>query len=321
MSSPKPTHVPVMVNEVINALAPHDGGIYVDATFGQGGYSKAILNAAKCSVWGIDRDPDAINIGKTLAHNWPDRFKIIEGTFGKMKPLLTAKAVKVVDGIALDLGVSSTQIAQPERGFSFREDGPLDMRMSKQGTTAADLVNNLAETELADIIYLYGEERHSRRIAKKIIEVRPTTPIVRTLQLAELIRSVIPKGRQSIDPATRTFQALRIKVNDELGELERGLKAAEQILNPGGRLAVVAFHSLEDRIVKNFLRIRSENTTEQYRHLPAKIDEQWQPTFKLLHRRALKPTDQEVKANPKARSARMRAAIRTAAPVQSEKGH
>ena len=314
-----PTHVPVMVNEVVEALAPRDNGIYVDGTFGQGGYSSAILNAAECTVWGIDRDPDAIAIGTSFEKKWPDRFHIIEGQFGEMDTLLHDQSVKVVDGIALDIGVSSTQIANPERGFSFREDGPLDMRMSQQGPTAAELINSLGETELANIIYTYGEEHYSRRIAKKIVEARKTTPILRTLELAKLVRSVVPqKGR--IDPATRTFQALRIQVNDELGELERGLEAAERLLGPRGRLAVVSFHSLEDRIVKQFLKARSQNPAEHYRHLPPKIQEEWYPTFKLLNKSALKPSENEVLSNPKARSAHLRAAIRTEAPVQNLKG-
>ncbi len=308
-------HIPVMVNEVIDVLSPRDGGIYVDGTFGRGGYSKAILNAAKCTVWGIDQDPEAVNTGRQLEQDWPAQFHMLEGRFGDMESMIEEHCTKLVDGIALDLGVSSPQLEQAERGFSFRHDGPLDMRMGKSGPTAADLVNNLSEEELADIIYLYGEERRSRRVARKIIEERAKAPITRTLQLAEIVRSVVPKERRGIDPATRTFQALRIKVNDELGELERGLEAAEKLLNPGGRLAVVSFHSLEDRTVKQFLKDRCAGDTGRYRHLPPIATEAPDPTFKMLFRKALKPSAEEAARNPRSKSARLRAAIRTNTPV------
>src|SRR3990167_8925807 len=249
------THKSVMLQEVLSAIAPKDGDIIVDGTFGRGGYTHAFLDAASCQVWGIDRDPEAVVVGSELEKINP-RFHMIEGAFGSMDALLTEENIQQVDAVALDIGVSSPQIDQPERGFSFSKDGPLDMRMSLQGPTAADLVNNLPEEELADILYTYGEERASRRIAKKIVATRKEHPIHTTRQLAELIYSVLPRFGKGIDPATRTFQALRIKVNDELGELERGLESAERILAPGGRLAVVSFHSLEDRCVKRFMRSR-----------------------------------------------------------------
>ena len=277
----KPTpHVPVMLNEVVAALSPRDGAIYVDATFGAGGYSEALLAAAHCTVWGIDRDPAAQSFGHVLASRFPGRLTVLNGRFGDMVKLLAGVGVDRIDGVALDLGVSSMQIDDAGRGFSFRADGPLDMRMDATGKdasmTAADVVNRLAETELADIIYRYGEERSSRRIAKAIVEGRRAQPITRTGQLAELVRRVVKKSKDGIDPATRTFQALRIYINDELGELQRGLIAAETLLVPGGRLAVVSFHSLEDR----------------------------------------RPSAAETAATPRARSARLRAAERTDAPAR-----
>jgi 16S rRNA (cytosine1402-N4)-methyltransferase len=246
-------HVPVLLNEVIAALNVRPGLCYVDATFGRGGYSRAIL-AQGGRVYGIDRDPEAIAAGQQLASS-DKNFTMLHGTFGDLQSHLATAHVAQVDGIAFDIGVSSPQIDEANRGFSFRMDGPLDMRMDPTtGRSAADLVNTLDEEELADILYHYGEERHSRRIARAIVAARPIT---RTTELRDVIHRVMPPAREGIDPATRSFQALRIAVNDELGELERGLAAAEQVLAPGGRLAVVSFHSLEDRIVKDFLRERS----------------------------------------------------------------
>ncbi|HEY4635949.1 MAG TPA: 16S rRNA (cytosine(1402)-N(4))-methyltransferase RsmH [Rhodospirillales bacterium] len=321
-------HTPVMLNEVVAALMPRDGAIYVDATFGAGGYSRALLEAAQCTVWGIDRDPAARSLGDDLARRFPGRLTVLQGRFGDMVRLLAGVGVDRIDGVALDLGVSSMQLDDPTRGFSFRADGPLDMRMDGTGKdgsmTAADVVNRLAEPELADIIYRYGEERHSRRIAQAIVERRREAPITRTGQLAELVRRVISKskaggrarGKDSIDPATRTFQALRIHINDELGELQRGLIAAETLLRPGGRLAVVSFHSLEDRQVKEFLLGRSEAGPKPSRHLPPVAGTAPAPTFRLLGRRVVKPSIREVAANPRAQSARLRAAERTAAPAR-----
>jgi 16S rRNA (cytosine1402-N4)-methyltransferase len=296
-----------MADEVLAALGPKAGEIYVDGTFGRGGYTKALLNSAACTVYAIDRDPDAIRAARDMALSFEGRLQVIEGCFGQMDSLLAERGVSAVDGVALDIGVSSPQFDDAERGFSFRFDGPLDMRMSGQGTTAADLVNELPEEDLANLIYRYGEERHSRRIAKAIVKARPIT---RTLQLAEVIRSVMRKSHDGIDPATRTFQALRIAVNDELGELGRGLSAAERILKPGGRLAVVSFHSLEDRLVKEFLKKRSETGQGGSRHLPA-APKGCPPSFTGVGRRM--PSDQESKANPRARSARLRFAVRSQA--------
>ena len=255
-------HRPVMPRQVVDALTPHDGGTYVDGTFGAGGYSEALLRAALCTVLGIDRDPGVVAAGADLDRRYAGRFKILTGCYGDMVRLLAGVDLDRVDGVALDLGLSSMQVDDAERGFSFRRDGPLDMRMGNQGQTAADMVNTLGETDLAHIIYRFGEERASRRIARAIVEARVHAPISRTGELADLVRRVVPRSPSGIDPATRTFQALRIYVNDELGELERGLSAAETLLNPGGRLCVVSFHSLEDRRVKEFLRQRSGAGTD-----------------------------------------------------------
>ncbi|MBP2315281.1 16S rRNA (cytosine(1402)-N(4))-methyltransferase RsmH [Azospirillum soli] len=311
-----PIHVPVLLNEVVAALAPRDGGVYVDGTFGAGGYTRAILEAANCRVWGIDRDPQAIERGRQLAAAYPGRLEIVEGRFGDMGSLLAARGVESVDGVALDIGVSSPQIDEPERGFSFRFDGPLDMRMGRDGPTAADVVNTAEQDELADIIFHYGEERMARRVARAIVAARKDAPIERTRQLAEIVRSVVPKGKgDAIDPATRTFQALRIHVNDELGELRRGLAAAESLLKPGGRLAVVSFHSLEDREVKTFLKERSSPPPSPSRHAPTAPADARAPSFRLLSRKPIGPTEAEASSNPRARSARLRAAERTAAPT------
>lgn len=314
MNSP---HIPVLLAEVIEALAPRDGGVYVDGTFGAGGYTRAILEAADCHVWAIDRDPAAIARGRALADRYPGRFSIVEGCFGDMARLLADQGVTNVDGVALDIGVSSPQIDEPERGFSFRFDGPLDMRMGQSGPTAADVVNHASEAELADIFYHYGEERMARRVARAIVAARLTAPILRTRDLAELIRSVVPKGRKDmIDPATRSFQGLRIHVNDELGELRRGLAAAESLLaSPGGRLAVVSFHSLEDREVKTFLKDRSSPPPAPSRHTPVAAATARSPSFRLLGRKPVAPSEAEARHNPRARSARLRAAERTAAPA------
>ena len=314
-------HRPVMLKEVLDALAPRDGGIYIDGTFGGGGYSRALLDAADCMVVGIDRDPDAIAAGTALAKKFGKRLTLILGRFGDMAALLAAKKVGAVDGIAFDVGVSSMQLDEAGRGFSFRLDGPLDMRMDRAGSSAAEMVNSLGEDALVDIIRGYGEERRARRIARAIVEARKAAPISRTGQLADLVRGVMPRGKgrtgQEIDPATRTFQALRIHVNDELGELGRGLGAAEALLAPGGKLAVVAFHSLEDRIVKEFLQRRAGRAPRGSRHRPETVAPR-RPSFRLIHRGALKPSDEEIAANPRARSARLRAAERTLAAAWKE---
>jgi 16S rRNA (cytosine1402-N4)-methyltransferase len=304
------SHIPVLRDAVVASLMPKSGGHYVDGTFGAGGYSEALLGAADCKVWGIDRDPDALAFGVAMTARFPGRLTMIEGNFGDMDRLLGDRGVQAVDGVALDLGVSSMQLDRAERGFSFRADGPLDMRMSHTGESAADLVNRLDEAELADLIYDLGEERLSRRIAAAIVRARPIT---RTAELAQVIRRVMPPKGDGIDPATRTFQALRIAVNDELGELNRGLSAAERLLVPGGRLAVVTFHSLEDRPVKTFFQQRSGKMPGGSRHLPASAPPR-APSFRLLSNKPLVADKEEIRINPRARSAKLRAAERTAAP-------
>ena len=321
-------HTPVMLHEVLEALAPRDGAIYIDGTFGAGNYAKAILDAADCRVWGIDRDHAAVARAQAMARGYGGRLTVIQGRFGAMDRTLGAREVTAVDGIALDLGVSSMQLEDAERGFSFRIDGPLDMRMEPEGEeagpSAAKAVNDLPESELAEVISRYGEERRARQVARAIVTARRERPIERTAQLAEIVRKAVRRGAKSggkvtyrgIDPATRTFQALRIYVNDELGELSRGLHAAEHLLAPGGRLAVVSFHSLEDRAVKSFLRERTSAGPRGSRHRPdnpARL--RLEPTFLLHSRGVRRPGRAECDANPRARSARLRAAERTAAPA------
>ena len=306
-------HVPVLLGAVLTALAPRDGAVYIDGTFGGGGYSEALLAAARCHVFAIDRDPEAVRHGRNLAERHGGRLTIIEGRFGDMAHLLAPVNTGPIAGIALDLGVSSIQLDTPERGFSFRFDGPLDMRMSGQGESAADLVATLSESELAELIRTFGEERFARRIARAIATERQHRGIRRTTELAAIVRTAVPRSEPGQDPATRTFQALRIAVNDELGELDRGLVAAEQLLAPGGRLAVVSFHSLEDRRVKEFLRRRSATAPGASRHRPDRPGRR-PPSFRLLSRRVVKPTAAEIAHNPRARSAHLRAAERTGAP-------
>ena len=299
-------HIPVLAREVVDALRPRDGGRYVDGTFGAGGYSSAVLDRAQCQVIALDRDPDAIAAGQALAERYAPRLRLIEGRFGDMAELLSAEGVDEVDGVALDLGVSSMQFDQADRGFSFRASGPLDMRMERSGPSAADLVNEADEAELADIIWRYGEERKSRRVARAIVEARRQKPIETTGELAEIVRRAVgPQGRDESDPATRTFQALRIAVNDELGELERGLAAAEQVLTPGGRLAVVSFHSLEDRAVKQFVRARAGRVPAPSRHAPPRAEDR-AATLSDLTRKPVLPSADEIAKNPRARSARLR---------------
>ncbi len=307
------THVPVLVAETLAALGPRDGALYLDGTFGGGGWSEALLEAARCRVVAIDRDRAALGRGAALAHRFPDRLTLVEGRFGEMDMLLRPLGIAAVNGVALDLGVSSTQLDEAERGFSFRADGPLDMRMGTDGASAADLVNTLSEGDLAGLIRDYGEERFARRVARAIVRERGNAPITRTAALAALVRGAVPAAAGGIDPATRTFQALRIAVNDEFGELDRGLAAAERLLAPGGRLAVVSFHSLEDRSVKNFLRARSGTAARGSRHLPPQARGP-SPSFRLLNRKPIAPGAAELQRNPRSRSARLRAAERTAAP-------
>jgi 16S rRNA (cytosine1402-N4)-methyltransferase len=303
------SHIPVMLAEVLEALAPRDGAHYVDGTFGGGGYASAILEAADCRVLGIDRDPDAIARGQALAAHFGGRLTLVQGEFSRMDDYTQSSDTKGMDGVVLDLGVSSFQFDQPARGFSFREDGPLDMRMSLSGESAADFVNTTDERTLSLTIARYGEEKNARRIARAIIAARPVTG---TAQLAAIVSQAQGPAalRHAIHPATRTFQALRIHVNDELGELERGLDAALKILKPQGRLVVVSFHSLEDRIVKRFLSTRSTTAPRASRHAPAGTPER-AAAFQLLARRT--PSAAELASNPRARSAKLRAGIKLAA--------
>jgi 16S rRNA (cytosine1402-N4)-methyltransferase len=302
-------HIPVLLPEVVGAISPKDGGVYVDGTFGAGGYSRAILAAADCILYAIDRDPAARTAVAAVSASFPGRFHFLPGRFGDMASLLPPEIHGRIDGIALDIGVSSMQLDRAERGFSFQKDGPLDMRMGGEGPTAADLVNSLPEAELADLIYTYGEERASRRVAAAIVAARAEKPFATTLELAACVRSAVRPSKDGIDPATRTFQALRIAVNDELGELERALAAAEVLLAPGGVLAVVSFHSLEDRIVKRFMDAKSGRQSAPSRHLP-QAAEAALATFALARRKPQSATEAEARLNPRARSAHLRVAVR-----------
>ncbi len=312
-------HNPVLINEVLENMAPKDGEVYVDGTFGAGGYTKALLKSAKCKVFGIDRDPFVEVFVEKVSEEYADRFTFLSGKFGDMQLLLQAEGVTQVNGVVLDIGVSSMQLETPRRGFSFMNDGPLDMRMDTEGATAADIVNGAKEEELAGIIFKFGGERFSRKIARAIVTARGHEPITRTGQLADIIRRAVRTYNDTIDPATRTFQALRIWVNDELGELANALEGAERVLAPGGRLVVVSFHSEEDAIVKQFLKERSGRADSVSRHQPMPNANRVPPTFSLLSPKAVKASSQEVAANPRARSARLRAATRTSAKPRGQK--
>ena len=310
MSAAAAPHVPVLLNEAVDALAVAPGEIHVDGTFGAGGYSKAILEKGAAHVFAFDRDPHAIEEGEELAVASGGRLTLVPERFSRMRQALSARGVAQVDGVALDIGVSSMQLDRAERGFSFQADGPLDMRMGGEGPTAAEWLNGADEQEIADVLYRYGEEPKSRRIARAIVAARP---IERTGQLAEIVRKAVGHHPgQKKDPATRAFQAIRIHLNEELQELEGGLEAAEQVLKEGGRLAVVTFHSLEDRLVKRFLKERSGDLPSGSRHLPEAPAERPQPSFERVAK-PVRPGEAEVKANPRARSATLRVARRTAA--------
>jgi 16S rRNA (cytosine1402-N4)-methyltransferase len=307
-------HVPVLVDEVVAALAVHDGGTVIDGTFGAGGYTRALLEAGASRVIGFDRDPDAIAAGQSLVPD-DDRLTLVEERFSQMDRVLAERGIGQVDAIALDIGVSSMQIDQPDRGFSFMADGPLDMRMDKSGLTAAEYLNAAEEAEIARVLRDYGEEPRARAIARAIVAARP---VERTSELAAIVRRAAGfRPGQKADPATRTFQAIRIHLNAELAELELGLEAAERALKPGGRLAVVTFHSLEDRIVKRFFRTRSGANPAGSRHRPALVDPD-EPTFTRVAK-PVSPSDEEVARNPRARSARLRSATRTQAPARTER--
>jgi 16S rRNA (cytosine1402-N4)-methyltransferase len=308
-------HVPVLLEEVCDTLAANRGGVFVDATFGAGGYTRAILDASpRNTVIAIDRDPDAIAAGASMAEKSKRRLTLVAGRFGDLDTIAKAAGADHVDGVVLDIGVSSMQLDQAERGFSFRNDGPLDMRMEQEGPSAADLINESSEAELADIFYHYGEERRARAVARAIIEARRRQPFETTKQLADLVSSLIWQEPGGIHPATRVFQGLRIAVNDELGELVRALHASERSLRPGGRLVVVTFHSLEDRIVKQFFAARTGRAPAGSRHLPTTFVAE--PTFEAITRGPITPSDLEISRNPRARSAKLRAGARTEAEAQ-----
>jgi len=299
-------HIPVLIRPLIAAVSPVSG-VWLDGTFGNGGYTRELLDAGADKVIGVDRDPLAFEMAADWVAGYGDRIEMVEGVFSKLDEF-----AQDLDGVVLDLGVSSMQLDLAERGFSFMRDGPLDMRMSQSGLSAADLCNDADEAELADIIYLYGEERASRRIAKAIVAARPLTT---TAQLTKVVESCLPRAKPNQShPATRTFQALRIAVNNEYGELAEGLMAAERALKPGGQLAVVTFHSVEDRMVKRFLQARSGNTANANRYAPEV--EQITPAFKIEKRKAIGPDAEELAQNPRSRSAKLRVAIRTDAPAQ-----
>jgi 16S rRNA (cytosine1402-N4)-methyltransferase len=310
------THVPVLLPEVLAALAPQAGQRFIDGTFGAGGYSAALLDAVRDTrVLAIDRDPAAVAAGRSLAERGGGRLTLIEGRFGELDRLAEAAGFAPADGVVLDIGVSSMQLDDPARGFSFQADGPLDMRMSGSGPTAADLVNEAEEADIADILFQLGEERRSRAIARAIVARRHERPFTHTLELAETVERVLGRGKiGGRHPATRTFQALRVYVNDELGELAQGLAAAERVLNPDGRLAVVTFHSLEDARVKRFLQARAGKREGGSRHLPPEAPPKQEPSFRFVNPKPVSPAETEIEANPRARSARLRWAVRTAAP-------
>jgi 16S rRNA (cytosine1402-N4)-methyltransferase len=307
------SHIPVLRDEAVQMLSPRDGGVYLDGTFGGGGYARAILDSAACTLVAIDRDPAAVARAQDFYTAYPERFSICEGRIGNLAALLEARGVTGLDGAVFDLGVSSYQIDDPARGFSFRQNGPLDMQMGSSGNSAAQIVNLCPESELADILYEYGDEKASRKIAKAIAERRRSQKFETTSDLAGVIRSVVRPDKSGIDPATRSFQALRIAVNEELSDIEAALTQAAAMLKPGGRLVVVSFHSLEDRIVKNFFSQAAGRMPAASRHDPAGYARPEAARFELVTRKAVGPGADEMRANPRARSAKLRAMQRLAA--------
>lgn len=307
------SHISVLRDEAVAALQLADGGVYLDGTFGGGGYSRSILEAASCCLYAIDRDPDAVARAEKMATDYPGRFEIMPGRISELSDMMAARGVAALDGAVFDLGLSSYQIDDPARGFSFRQDGPLDMRMGRNGRDAAAIVNLCVESELADILYKYGDEKAARRIAKAIVERRTVQKFATTADLASVIRSVVRPDKSGIDPATRSFQALRIAVNEELTDIEEALEQAAALLNPGGRLVVVSFHSLEDRIVKHFFAGCAGRLPSASRHDPAGLRPVEAPRFKLITKSPILPGADEVRANPRARSAKLRAMERIAA--------
>lgn len=307
-------HIPVMLQEVLDAMVLRDGEVYIDGTYGGGGYAHAILAAADCRLIGIDRDETAIARARALA-SWEPRFTPVLGRFGALNHLARQAGFVCVDGIVLDLGVSSFQLDEAERGFSFMRDGPLDMRMGQTGPSAADLVNHMSEPDMANVIFRLGEETKSRRVARAIVARRKAQPFQATLDLATVVETALGGRRGAkTHPATKTFQAIRMFLNDELGELARALVAAEDLLKTGGRLVVVTFHSLEDRLVKLFMRDRAGITSAGSRHVPEPREASRLPSFQLSSRKAVAVRPEEARENPRARSSRLRLAIRTEAP-------
>jgi 16S rRNA (cytosine1402-N4)-methyltransferase len=304
-----------MLREVLSFLAPKDGGSYLDGTFGAGGHTRAILEASQCRVLGLDRDRTAITGGASLVEEMKGRLVLDEERFSSLDRAAETLGFAPLDGILLDLGVSSMQLDQAERGFSFRQDGPLDMRMGRASLSAADIVNEWSEADLARVISTFGEERHARAVARAIVRSRGEGRIERTGQLADIVRRVVRARPDEIDPATRSFQALRLLVNDELNEIARALLAAERVLKPGGRLVVISFHSLEDRLVKTFLTARGRIASPS-RHQPD--TRKLAPTFDLLTRKPVTASAEEVRENPRSRSAKLRAAARTEAAARDD---
>jgi 16S rRNA (cytosine1402-N4)-methyltransferase len=313
-------HIPVLCEEVLRLLQPKNNEIFIDGTFGAGGHTLGLLKSCDCRVLALDRDPTAIECAEELASKFTSRLSLSHRSFSQLQCAALEFGLKSVDGVLLDVGLSSMQIDNSNRGFSFQHDGPLDMRMSCVGPTASDVVNTFDEDQLADIFLSLGEVRHARKIAREIMRQRVKKPFTRTKELADLIIRVMGGRRWGeIHPATQAFQALRIYVNDELTELKKGLQAAEAILKPEGRLVVITFHSLEDRIVKHFLRERSGKADHGSRYKPSPRRTFSAPSFRIINSRPLTPNESEINVNPRARSARLRAAQRTEAPIWKER--